>query len=156
VGAAAQWCTDDELDVRWYCCDAPGRAAGMRSNMGPQIDVLRLGFSHLEASYVDPDEAMVERLDDAARARRVLHLLHDIGPTYTATLLAVYGGEVPPAAVRERWGLRAPVVLLLDPLASKHTKGDRAVELDQAAERRLDEAHHAYASARAARSARTR
>lgn len=148
---APQWCTDDELDVRWYFCDAPGQASGLRSNWGAQIEALELGFAATEASYVDPDDAMVRRLDDAARARQVLYLLREIGPPHSDVLSALYGGETPPAKVRERWGERAAVVLLLDPKAAQHTKAERAVKLDETAEGRIDAARKAYAHARARR-----
>ena len=148
VGLAI-WCTDDEADLCWYFCDAPGHASGLRSTWGAQIEALRLGFSALEAAYTDPDDAMVRRLDDAARSREVLRRLRVIGPRHADVLSVLFGGEVPPAAVRARWGERAPVVLLLDPEAAKHRGGKRAAELDEQAAARIEAAKKAYAAARA-------
>ena len=140
---AAQWSTDDELDVRFYVCDAPSRAAGLRSNWSNAAEVLQLGFSHLEASYVDSDEAMVDRLHDARRARRVHQLMLAIGPAHASVLCAVFGDEPAPKKLRDRWGDElGPVVLLL--AANPGAGGD----VGERAEKTLHDAKAAYAKAR--------
>lgn len=152
VRRAAEWSTDDELDVRWLFCDAPARAAGMRSNWGAACEAIRLGFHHLEASYVDPDAAMVDRLDAAERAGRIYRIMQCIDAEQLATLSAVYGGETPPLAIRQRWGDElGPVVLLMAPNAARFAKDEaRSTELMLSARARLDAAKAGYASARAA------
>jgi hypothetical protein len=145
------WCLDDELDVRWYLTAAPALACGLRSNLGPQLEARRLGLARVEAVHVDPDAEMVDRLDHAARARRVHRCLAAIGQEHTATLAAVYAGEVAPRELRERHGdeLGALVYLMRPEVRAEAWRASH--ELLQAAGVRLAEAKEAYAIARAGR-----
>lgn len=142
------WRTDDELDVRFYLCDAPGLASGMKSNLGPQLEALELGFKRVEHTCTDPDEAMVNRLDHAARAARVRRVLMALSAEERDVLFAAYGGQVLPKAVRVRFGDElGAVVLHLAPGATRHTEREQE-RLHQDARAALEAAQAAYAKAR--------
>lgn len=156
------WSRDDELDCRWYFCDAPGLATGLRSNFGAQLEALELGLPRLETpSCNDPDEAMIDRLGHAARAKRVEHVLHGLEVSDRDVLFAAYGGSQLPPAARVRFGDElGGVVLHLAPRlqrlfagSAKRVEGadhERALaQAHQLAEGALDAAQQAYAVSRA-------
>lgn len=145
------WCTDDELDVIWYFCDAPAAAAGMRSNLGAQLEALEVGCFPEQHHCTDPDGAMVDRLDAATRAAKVHRRMVAIGHVHTEVLFALYGGETPAADLRVKWGALAAVVLALVPRALGRTKGMSVELLRTQAEKAVQEAKAAYVSARFAR-----
>lgn len=148
VSAAATWSTDDELDVRWYFCDAPSKAAGLRSTMGAQVEALRLGVTHLEGQCTDPDGAMVDRLDNATRASRIHRQMLRIGEPHVTVLFALFGGELAPADVRAKWGELGGVVLALEPTANRRKKALSIQELQESAQRAADAAKAAFVKAR--------
>jgi hypothetical protein len=143
----AAWQSDDELDVRFWL-DAPGLAAGQRSNLGPQLEALRLGLPRVESHCVDPEAAMIERLGHAEREARIRRLLVAVGDRHSDVLTAAFGAEQLPRDVRVKFGdLLGPVVLLLEQRGELCRDDDGAAEL---AERALHDAMGAYLRAKGA------
>lgn len=156
------WTRDDELDVRWYFCDAPGLATGLRSNFGAQMEALELGLPRLDVqSCNDPDGAMIGRLGFADRARRIEHALHRLTMAVRDVLFAAYGGITLPAAARVRFGdeLGGVILHLAPRLVKLFAGGAKRVEgadheqtlaqAQQTAAAALDGAQKAYAASRA-------
>jgi hypothetical protein len=144
---AAGWRNDDELDVRFYA-EAPGLAAGQHSNLGPQLEALRLGLPRVEASCSDPEASMIERFERAGRASRVHRLLVAVGEAHSDVLAAAFGGDVPPRELRLKFGdVLGPVVLLLEQRGELRRDDAGAGER---AETRLRDAMAAYVAAKAA------
>jgi hypothetical protein len=148
VGATPSWKTDDELDLRFYLLDAPGLAANMRSNLGPQLEAMRLGLSGVDSSCSDPEAAMVERFEHASRAARVHRVLSALDAGHVEVLSAAFSAERLPREVRTAYGDElGPVVLWLERRGGVRRGDAGAAEL---AEKVLQLAKAAYAACRAA------
>lgn len=107
------WTADDELDVRWYVWDAPGLAAGIRSNFAVQLEALRLGLTHVESTCTDPEDAMIARLEHSNRAERVGAVLRAMTAADRDVLLAAFGCDPVPPDARVRFGQELAAVALL-------------------------------------------
>lgn len=133
----AWWRIDDELDLRFFFSDAPS-AAGLRSNLGPQLEALAAGLRRRGVVQVAvSDDAMVDRLDSAFRAARVGRLLRTIPPEHAAVLRAAYElDEALSPEMRARHGDElAGVVRVLagDEQLGSHDRARHALSIAQAA-----------------------
>jgi hypothetical protein len=143
----AAWHNDDELDVRFWL-DAPALASGQRSNLGAQLEAMRLGLPRVETSFGDPEGPMIERLGHAEREARIHRRMAALGHGHADVLAAAFGAEQLPREVRVRFGdLLGPVVLLLEQRGELRRDDDDAGEQ---AEQALREAMEAYLRAKAA------
>jgi hypothetical protein len=148
-GAAARWRIDDELDLRFLFSDAP-RAAGLRSNLGPQLEALAAGLGRrgvVQAAV--SDDAMVARLDSAFRAARVGRVLRAVAPEHAAVLQGAYdlAAALSPPVVARYGAELAGVVRVLFPAGDDAQRADEARALARCA---LSRAQGAYAAARLA------
>ena len=99
--------------MRWYVWDAPGLAAGIRSNFAVQLEALRLGLTHVESACTDPEDAMIARLEHSNRAERVGAVLRGMATVDRDVLLAAFGCDPIPPDARARFGLELAAVALL-------------------------------------------